>query len=317
MSSDELIGDLLRYSRQIVLKAMDHVRARMRGSMRLSLSQKVDAMDREKADDNPTKGVDREAEELMVAALCKKLLRRKSLLTQFTVVSEELGVSTFPQGANENDSDYFFFIDPIDGTEFIEALQGGWTLLTIVHRPSGEAVAAVAGDIFLNRVYWAAEGLPPEGLDFSTHSWFRLDGGPAPKIGLENARINVLTTKVSRFRAVAQQRRLLDALDAANGRLNLAWGSNTIIQVAAGYADASVEFAKGFAAYDILAAFYIGRRAGLTILDPQTKKIIPSAVDCGALLAAFRKDPTNLPRQRFVAAATPELARTITGLLDL
>jgi glycosyltransferase involved in cell wall biosynthesis len=37
--------------------------------------------------------------------------------------------------------------------------------------------------------------------------------------------------------------------------------------VAAGYADVAIEFAKGFATYDILAGFYIGLKSGLTILD--------------------------------------------------
>jgi hypothetical protein len=45
---------------------------------------------------------------------------------------------------------------------------------------------------------------------------------------------------------------LLDALREADGRVNLSWGSNTIIQVTAGYADVAIEFAKGFATYDIL-----------------------------------------------------------------
>ena len=45
---------------------------------------------------------------------------------------------------------------------------------------------------------------------------------------------------------------MLDALREADGRVNLSWGSNTIIQVTAGYADVAIEFAKGFATYDIL-----------------------------------------------------------------
>jgi hypothetical protein len=35
-------------------------------------------------------------------------------------------------------------------------------------------------------------------LDFITHSWFRLDGGPTPKTSLQVARISVLTTKADR-----------------------------------------------------------------------------------------------------------------------
>jgi integrase len=64
---------------------------------------------------------------------------------------------------------------------------------------------AVAGDIFLDRIYWASQSGYPEGLDFITHSWFRLDGGPTPKTSLQGARINVLTTKVERYREKAPE----------------------------------------------------------------------------------------------------------------
>ena len=36
-------------------------------------------------------------------------------------------------------------------------------------------IAAVAGDIFLDRLYWAGSGVA-ECIDFATHSWFKLDG---------------------------------------------------------------------------------------------------------------------------------------------
>ena len=45
---------------------------------------------------------------------------------------------------------------------------------------------------------WASKSGYPEGLDFITHSWFRLDGGPTPKTSLQVARISVLTTKADR-----------------------------------------------------------------------------------------------------------------------
>ena len=45
----------------------------------------------------------------------------------------------------------------------------------------------------------------------------------------------MLTTKVDRYRALAGQTALLDALREADCRVNLSWGSNTIIQVAAGF----------------------------------------------------------------------------------
>jgi hypothetical protein len=68
------------------------------------------------------------------------------------------------------------FIDPIDGTEFVEALQGGWSLIAVYDRRINDVIAVVAGDIFLDRIYWASHSGYAECLDFITHSWFRLDG---------------------------------------------------------------------------------------------------------------------------------------------
>lgn len=308
---------ILRYCRQVVLKTMDHVRARMRGSNRLVLREPVEEPELPKARVNLTKAIDKEAEDLMVASLCKKVLGKLPGLSQFTVFSEELGIRTFPAGANEDDSGLVIFIDPIDGTEFIETLQGGWSLIAVYDRHENHLVAAVAGDIFLNRLYWASHGGLAEGLDFTTHSWFKLDGGPEPKTCLAGARVNVLTTKVSRYRALARQARLLDAIEENDGRVNLSWGSNMIIQVAAGYADVAVEFARGFAAYDILPGLLVGQRAGLTILDARDGQPIPEALDIDEIFATFRRDSTKPMRTPFVAARHPELAHQVMELLDL
>ena len=305
---------ILRYCRQVVLKTADYVRARMRGSDRLELKQIVDNHRVKKSQLNLTTAIDREAEDLAVDSLVKKLGKISSI-RQFTIFSEELGIRTFPKSAKEKDSDLIFFIDPIDGTEFIEALQGGWCLMSVYDRRIKETIVAVAGDIFLDRLFWASKDGYAEGLDFTTHSWFRLDGGSNPKDSLEGARVNFLTTKVSRFRAVAKQERLLDAIEKNDGRINLAWGSNMIIQVAAGYADAAVEFAKGFAAYDILPGLFIGSRAGLTILHTETRKPLPQSLDIEQLFQGFLEKPDRPLRTPFVATCNPELANRILDLL--
>ena len=124
----------------------------------------------------------------------------------------------------------------------------------------------------------------------------------------------MLTTKVGRFRAVAAQKALLDSLEKVDGRINLAWGSNMIVQVAAGYADAAVEFAKGFATYDILPGLFIGERAGLTILDLEGNRLT-SRIDVGEVFAAYRKNSKEPKRIPFVAAKEGSLAREIVGLL--
>ena len=62
------VDDLLRYGRQVVLKAMDDVRSRMRGSRRLELAKAVTDQELEKSRQNPTHGIDRETEDLIISA---------------------------------------------------------------------------------------------------------------------------------------------------------------------------------------------------------------------------------------------------------
>lgn len=306
--------EILRYLRQVVMKAMDRIRSRMRGSDRLLLKETVQESRNIKAETNLTKGIDREAEELTIEALLSKLPKMKGI-ERLAVFSEERGIFTYPNSLKYGEADWIAFIDPVDGTEFVESLQGGWCLLALYNGREDRVEAAVAGDIFLNRLYWASQNGLAEGLDFVTHSWFKLDGGPNPKKDLAGARVNFLTTKVDRFLAVAEKKRLLEAIKVNDGRLNLSWGSNTIIQVAAGYADAAVEFHKGFATYDILPGLFIAERAGLTILDLNGKPL-SSRIDTSAVFSEWQKDPKNPKRIKFVAAKEATLAHQIVELLQ-
>ncbi len=307
---------LLRYCQQTVLKAMDGVRASMRGSRRLSLKEVVEEHKTEKSELNLTKGIDALAEDMIIAALEKKLIG-KAGARAITIFSEELGIKTLPEGTSEDDSDLVIFIDPVDGTEFIESLQGGWCLMAVYDRRKNEVVCAVAGDVFLDRLYWASRFGEAEALDFTTHSWFKLDGGRHRREHLAGARVNFLTTKVSRYRSVASQAKLLDAIEKDDGRINLSWGSNMIVQVAAGYADAAVEFTKGFATYDVLPGLYIGLKAGLTILNPYDRQPVECRLDIGDIFETYRRNPKKPKRTPFVAASTPSLANEIVGLLNL
>ena len=310
LSLDHLV---LRYCRQIIMQAMDHVRSRMREENLPYLRRCVQHQQVEKSEQNLTKAIDQEAEDLILGALQYKFAKLPEIKA-YTVFSEELGIRTFPEGALESEADLVVFIDPIDGTEFVEALQGGWSLMAVYDRRSNEVIAAVAGDIFLDRIYWATKGGYAECLDFITHSWFRLDGGANPRSSLAGARVNVLTTKVDRYRALSEQTALMNAIREADGRVNLSWGSNTIIQVAAGYADVAIEFAKGFATYDILPGFYIGLKTGLTILDLSGKPIT-TCLDIDDIFAVFRRDAKHPKRTAFVAAKDPALAEQVVGLL--
>jgi myo-inositol-1(or 4)-monophosphatase len=304
---------VLRYCRQVILQTMDYVRSRMREENLPALRRQVKNTHIEKSELNVTKAIDQEAEDLIVEALRHKFAKLPGVKA-YTIFSEELGIQTFPEGASEDDADLVVFIDPIDGTEFVEALQGGWSLIAVYDRRVNDVIAAVAGDIFLDRIYWASASGYAECLDFITHSWFRLDGGADPKSSLAGARVNVLTTKVDRYRALSEQTALMDAIREHDGRVNLSWGSNTLIQVSAGYADVAIEFAKGFATYDILPGLYIGLKTGLTILDLDGNPIT-SNLDLDDIFAAFRKDSTHPKRTPFVAAKEPILAEQVIRLL--
>ncbi len=309
----ELDQLVLRYCRQIIMQTMDHVRSTMRDDNLTAMKCRVAHPHVQKSELNLTKAIDQDAEDLILAALHYKFPKLPEVKA-YTVFSEELGIKTFPEGAKESEAELVVFIDPIDGTEFVEALQGGWALIAVYDRRCDEVLCAVAGDIFLDRLYWASQNGYPECLDFITHSWFRLDGGTAPKACLAGARVNVLTTKVDRYRALSEQTELLNAIREDDGRVNLSWGSNTIIQVAAGYADVAIEFAKGFATYDILPGLYIGLKTGLTILDldgnPLTTKL-----DIDNIFAAFRSDAQHPQRTPFIAAKNPALAEQVLRLL--
>src|SRR4051812_17938552 len=61
--------EILRYSRQVVLEAMDRVRASMRGDDRLVMRLAVDNDRTVKDGTNRTKAIDQEIEDLMIASL--------------------------------------------------------------------------------------------------------------------------------------------------------------------------------------------------------------------------------------------------------
>lgn len=309
----ELDQKVLRYCRQIVMHTMDHVRSTMREEDLAALKCRVNNPRIQKSELNPTKAIDQRAEDLILAALQYKFPKLTEVKA-YTVFSEELGIKTFPEGAREEDAELVVFIDPIDGTEFVESLQGGWSLVAVYDSGTNDVLCAVAGDIFLDRLYWASRTGYAECLDFITHSWFRLDGGAAPKAQLAGARVNVLTTKVDRYRALSEQTALLDEIRKEDGRVNLSWGSNTIIQVAAGYADVAIEFAKGFATYDILSGLYIGLKTGLTIVDLHGNPLT-TRLDIDRIFAAFRQDAAHPLRTPFVAAKNPALAEQVLRLL--
>lgn len=135
----------LRYCRQIVMDTMDHVRSRMREEDLPALRRQVGNVHIQESELNPTTAIDQEAEELILSQLNRKFAKLPGVKA-YTIFSEELGIQTSPEGAREADANLVVFIDPIDGTELAEALQGGWSLIAVYDRHKNDVIAAFRKD---------------------------------------------------------------------------------------------------------------------------------------------------------------------------
>ena len=109
MAELEFDQQVLRYCRQIIMKAMDHVRGAMRGENRLHLKRAVADPLLHKSPQNLTKAVDRDAEDLILEALQEKFSKLPRVKA-YTVFSEELGIKTFPEGASESEANLVVFM---------------------------------------------------------------------------------------------------------------------------------------------------------------------------------------------------------------
>jgi len=94
---------------------------------------------------------------------------------------------------------------------------------------------------------------------------------------------NYLMRPAERFRPLAAQGEFLDALGSPSpdgirrGRIGVDFGSVSLCHVAAGFTDATVEFVKGFAIWDLAPGHYILHAAGGTTRpSPSTASHCPS-----------------------------------------
>ena len=110
MAQLELDQLVLRYCRQVIMETMDHVRSTMRGANIASMKHRADNPTIRKSEENPTKTMDLEAEDLIVGSLQQKFARFPEIGV-YTVFSEELGMRTFPAGASEAEAKLVVFVD--------------------------------------------------------------------------------------------------------------------------------------------------------------------------------------------------------------
>jgi myo-inositol-1(or 4)-monophosphatase len=120
-----------------------------------------------------------------------------------------------------------------------------------------------------------------------------------------------------RFAPLGRQTELVAALSSgvddgrSRARLGVDFGSIGLCHVAAGFTDAMVEFAKGFAPWDLMPGHYVLSAVGGVVVDLDGVLVpLAAGLDSDEDLAR-----TMALRQRFVAARTPELARELASLI--
>ncbi|GAB3165982.1 hypothetical protein GCM10027059_24420 [Myceligenerans halotolerans] len=222
---------------------------------------------------------------------------------------------------DDPDPDLCVLVDPLDTSELAVRALNGYTHILIYSRSLQRPVVAVVGDIFHHiQLYLAARG--KDGVDRALmitadgdqHALTRSTAPP-----LSQALVtNYLMRPAERFGPLARQHRFLDLLGAPGadgkkkGRIGVDFGSISLCHVAAGFTDATVEIAKGFATWDLSPGQYILHAAGGVTVDLDGK---PISLDLGlnTLPEISRAMST---RQKFIAAGSRSLAEEICGAIE-
>jgi myo-inositol-1(or 4)-monophosphatase len=243
----------------------------------------------------------------------------KTFLPSFLYTSEEGD----PERVGEDaDPDLCVLVDPLDTSELAVRGLHGYTHILIYSRTLSRPVVAVVGDIFHQiQLYIGARNEHGHDEAFVITA----DGNLRPiKVTdspeLKDALVtNYLMRPAERFAPLAGQQRFLAALGAPaedgrqRGRIGVGYGSVSLCHVATGQTDAMVEFAKGFATWDLYPGHYILEAAGGVVLDLQGDPIPLE----GRLGSKEQIAKAMNERQEFVATATVELANEIISTLDL
>jgi fructose-1,6-bisphosphatase/inositol monophosphatase family enzyme len=248
--------------------------------------------------------------------------RYKDLLTEiipsFIYASEEADPQVI--GPHE-DPDLCILVDPLDTSELAVRALHGYTHLMIYSRSLKRPVLAVVGDIFHHiQLYIAARD--ENGND---HAFAVTADGERHRLNrpsstrLPQALVtNYLMRPDERFQPLADQRQFLTALSTPGedgkkkGRLGVDFGSVSLCHVAAGFTDATVEFAKGFAVWDLSPGHYILHAAGGITIDLEGN---PITLDYG-LNSLPEINKTMSTRRKFIAAGNQALAEEIRSTLQ-
>lgn len=219
------------------------------------------------------------------------------------------------------DPDLLILVDPLDTSELAVRALHGYTHVMLYSRSAARPVVAVVGDIYHHLQLFIGcrhdDGEDRAYLVTADQLIHRLH--TRSPVGLSQALItNYLMRPAERLQPIARQQALIDALSKptadgpARGRIGVDFGSISLCHVASGQTDATVEFAKGFAIWDLAPGHYILHAAGGTVIDLHGKEM-PLDYGLGNLAdvaAAMDK------RRKFIAATGASLAHEILELLD-
>lgn len=247
--------------------------------------------------------------------------RYKDLLTEiipsFIYASEEADPQVI--GPDE-DPDLCVLVDPLDTSELAVRALHGYTHLMIYSRSLKRPVLAVVGDIFHHiQLYIAARDENGNDRAFAVTA----DGVQHPLNRPSSAHLpqalvtNFLMRPDERFQPLANQQRFLEALATQGedgkkrGRIGVDFGSVSLCHVAAGFTDATVEFAKGFAVWDLSPGHYILHASGGVTIDLDGH---PITLDYG-LNTLPEINKTMSTRRKFIAAGNQRLAEEIRSTL--
>jgi fructose-1,6-bisphosphatase/inositol monophosphatase family enzyme len=309
MSSETLIPELAGKIADLVKATMVEIRPRL---VRAALTGRRAENENLRHEDNFLSDYD-----LWMHQRYKELLT--NVIPSFIYASEE----DDPQVIGDDpDPDLCVLVDPLDTSELAVRALHGYTHLMVYSRSLRRPVIAVVGDIFHHvQLYLAVRD--DDGSDRA--SMITADGErhvlESPSgAGLSEALVtNYLMRPAERFRPLARQERFFDALGApsedgrAKGRIGVDFGSISLCHVAAGFTDATMEIAKGFAIWDLSPGHYILHAAGGITIDLDGN---PIALDYG-LNTLPEINKTMGARRKFIAAGNHALAEEIRETIRL
>jgi len=309
MSRESVVPDLARRIADLVKEMMIEIRPRL---VEAALSGQHGENENTRHEDNFLSVYD-----LWMHRRYKELLTKQ--IPSFVYASEEADPEVI---GTDPDPDLCVLVDPLDTSELAVRGLHGYTHVMVYSRSLARPIVSVVGDIFHHvQLYIGARD--DQGVDrayvATADSVEHTLSRPSPKALSQALVTNYLMRPEERFIPLARQQVFIKALSAssgegkARGRIGVDFGSVGLCHVAAGFSDAMIEFAKGFAIWDLSPGHFILHAAGGIVTDLLGTPIpLDYRLDSLAnITSAMNK------RQKFIAAADATLASEILRTLHV